>query len=112
MPYQGDGDDQMNRYVAEFESYRSITAHYPHTKSKINSIVRGEGIIQTRIPISDEIVVCNTPIEVRNGDCYPVQAGEVHQSENTGPLPMIAITVFWAAHMGSNRFIVTGAIPH
>jgi mannose-6-phosphate isomerase-like protein (cupin superfamily) len=106
------GYDQIYRYVPDLEFHRSISAHYHHAESEIYYIVRREGIIHTGILSSDEIVAGNTRVEVRNGDCYAFEEGEVQQWENTGPLPMIAITVSPAAHSGHNRFIVKGAIPY
>ena len=38
--------------------------------------------------------------------------GEVCQRENTGLLPMIAVIICLSAHIGHDRFIVKGAIPH
>jgi hypothetical protein len=38
--------------------------------------------------------------------------GEVYQRENTGLLPMIAVIICLSAHIGHDRFIVKGAIPH
>jgi len=106
------GDDLMGLYVAELEPHRSATAHYHHAGSEIYQIIDGEGKIHTGIPTSDDVVAWNTALDVRSGDCFTLQEGHVHQLENTGSLPMIAIIVCPAAHIGQDRFIVPGAIPH
>jgi len=107
------GDDPMDLYVAELEPHRCVTAHYHRTGSEIYQIVQGEGKIHTTgVPPSDEVVAWNTSVDVRSGDCFTVQEGQVHQLENTGSLPMIVIIVCPAAHIGHDRFMVKGAIPH
>lgn len=106
------GDEPMGLYVAELEPHRSVTAHYHRAGSEIYQIVQGEGKIHTGVPSSDDAVAWNTPVDVRSGDCFTVQEREVHQLENTGSSPMIAIFVCPAAHIGHDRFIVQGAIPH
>jgi len=106
------GDDLMGLYVAELGPHRSVTAHYHQDGSEIYQIVHGEGKIHTGVPMSDDVVAWNTSVWVRSGDCFTVQEGEVHQLENTGSLPMIAIIVCPAAHIGHDRFIVPEAIPH
>jgi len=106
------GDDQNGMYVAELEPHRSITAHYHRGGSEIYQIVHGEGKIHSGVPSSDGNAAWNNPVEVKSGDCFTVQEGEVHQLENTGSLPMIAIIVSPAAHIGHDRFIVKGAIPN
>lgn len=40
------------------------------------------------------------------------QAGEFHQREYTGLLPMIAVIICPSAHIGNDRIMVKGAIPH
>ena len=106
------GDDHRGLYVAELEPHRSVTAHYHRTGTEIYQIIQGEGKIHTGVPTSDDVVVWNTSVDVRSGDCFTVQEGQVHQLENTGSLPMIVIIVCPAAHIGHDRFMVKGAIPH
>jgi mannose-6-phosphate isomerase-like protein (cupin superfamily) len=106
------GDDSVGLYVAELEPHCSVTAHYHLTGHEIYQIVHGEGKIHTGVSTSDDVVAWNTSVDVRSGDCFTVHEGEVHQLENTGSLPMIAIIVCPAAHIGHDRFIVTEASPH
>ena len=106
------GDDPVGLYVAELEPHRSVTAHYHNAGSEIHQIVQGEGKIYIGVPTSDDVVVWNTALDVRSGNCFTMQEGEVHQLENTTSLPMIAIIVCPAAHIGQDRFIVPRAIPH
>jgi mannose-6-phosphate isomerase-like protein (cupin superfamily) len=106
------GDDPGGPYVAELGSHRNITAHYHPPGSVIYQIVHGEGKIDTGVRTSDDRVVWNTSLDVRSGDCFTVQEGQVHQLENTVSLPMITIIVCPAAHIGHDRFVVQGAIPH
>jgi mannose-6-phosphate isomerase-like protein (cupin superfamily) len=106
------GDDDIGLYVAELPPHRSVTAHYHRTGSEIYQIVQGVGKIHTGLPTSDNVVTWNRSVAVRIGDCFTVQEGEVHQLENTGSLPMIAIIICPAAHIGNDRFIIKEAIPH
>jgi mannose-6-phosphate isomerase-like protein (cupin superfamily) len=106
------GGDPMSLYVAELEPHRSVTAHYHQAGSEIYQIVNGEGKIHTGVPTSDDVVAWNTSVDVRRGDCFTVHEGQVHQLENTGSLPMIAIIVCPSAHIGHDRCMVKGAIPH
>jgi mannose-6-phosphate isomerase-like protein (cupin superfamily) len=106
------GDDHLGLYVAELEPHRSVTAHYHRAGREIYQIVHGVGKIHTGVPTTDDVVAWHTSVDVRSGDCFTVQEGEVHQLENTGSLPMIAIIVCPAAHIGHDRFIIRGVSPH
>lgn len=107
------GDNLMALlYAAELGPHRRVTAHYHRAGSEIFQIVHGEGKIYTGVPSSDDVVAWNTTVDVRSGDCFTVPQGEVHQLENTGSLPMIAMIACPSAHIGHDRFIVKGAIPH
>jgi mannose-6-phosphate isomerase-like protein (cupin superfamily) len=106
------GDDSVGLYVAELGPHARVTPHYHWAGSEIYQIVNGEGKLHTGVPTSDDVVAWNTSVDVRSGDCFTVQEGQVHQLENTGSLPMIAIIVCPAAHIGHDRFIVTEASPH
>ena len=106
------GDDHTGLYVAELAPHHSVTAHYHRAGSEIYQIVHGEGKLYRGVPSSDTVVTWYTPVFVNSGDCFTVQEGEVHQLENTGSSPMIVIIVCPAAHIGHDRFIVKGAIPH
>jgi mannose-6-phosphate isomerase-like protein (cupin superfamily) len=102
------GDDPVGLYVAELGPHSRVSAHYHRDGSEIYQIIHGEGILHTGIPSSGEGVSWNRPVDVRSGDCFTVQEGEVHQLENTGLLPLVATIVCPAAHLGQDRFIVTG----
>jgi mannose-6-phosphate isomerase-like protein (cupin superfamily) len=104
------GDDHMGLYVAELEPHRSVTAHYHLAGSEIYQIVHGEGKIHTGVPTTDDVVAWHTSVDVRSGDCFTVQEGEVHQLENAGSYSMIAIIICPAAHIGHDRFIIKGEI--
>ncbi|MDD1700361.1 MAG: cupin domain-containing protein [Methanoregula sp.] len=106
------GDNHMGLYVAELGPHLSVTAHYHQAGSEIYQIVHGEGKIHTGVTSSDNVVAWNRSVDVRSGDCFTVKEWEVHQLENTGCLPMIAIIICQAAHIGHDRFIVKGAIPN
>jgi len=106
------GDDRMGLYVAELEPHCCVTAHYHRAGREIYQIVHGAGKIHTGVPTTDDVVEWHTSVDVRSGDCFTVHEGEVHQLENTSSLPMIAIIVCPAAHVGHDRVIVTEASPH
>jgi mannose-6-phosphate isomerase-like protein (cupin superfamily) len=105
------GDDQTGMYVAELAPHHSVTAHYHCAGSEIYQVVHGEGNLYTGIPSSDTVVTWDIPVVVNRGDCFTVQEGQVHQLENTGSYPLIAIIICPAAHIGHDRFIVDGASP-
>jgi len=106
------GDDPVGLFVAELGPHRSVAAHFHQAGSEIYEIVHGEGKLHTGVPSPDGVVAWNRPVEVRSGDCFTVQEGQVHQLENTVSLPLIAIIVCPPAHIGHDRFIVPGAVPH
>jgi mannose-6-phosphate isomerase-like protein (cupin superfamily) len=106
------GDDPMGLYVAELGPHGSVTAHYHRAGSEIYQIVQGEGKLHTGVPAPGDAVDWNTSVDVTSGDCFTVPEGQVHQLENTGSLPMIAIIVCPAAHIGHDRCIVAGAGPY
>ncbi len=105
------GDDHVGLYVAELGPHSRVTAHYHREGNEIYQIVHGKGKLFTGVCSSDNSVRWNTPVVVSSGDCFTVQEGQVHQLENTGSLPMIAIIICPAAHIGHDRFILRGEIP-
>jgi mannose-6-phosphate isomerase-like protein (cupin superfamily) len=105
------GDDHVGLYVAELGPHSRVTAHYHREGNEIYQIVHGKGKLFTGVCSSDNSVRWNTPVVVSSGDCFTVQQGQVHQLENTGSLPMIAIIICPAAHIGHDRFILRGEIP-
>jgi mannose-6-phosphate isomerase-like protein (cupin superfamily) len=106
------GDDALSLYVAALEPHRSVPAHYHQACSGIDQIVHGEGKLHTGVPSPDDEVAWNRPVEVTSGDCFAVPEGQVHQRENTVSPDLIAIIVCPPAHIGHDRFIVPGAVPH
>ena len=103
----------MGLYVAELAPHSPCYCPLPPGRATRSTRLFTEK--ENYIPVSpstDNVVAWNTPVNVRSGDCFTVQEGQVHQLENTGSLPMIAIIVCPAAHIGHDRFIVKGAIPH
>jgi len=105
------GNDQTGLYVAELGASRSVTAHYHKNGSEIYQIIYGEGIIHTGLPSGNDTVTWNQSADLKSGDCFMVEEGQVHQLENTGSEPMIACFVCPAAHIGHDRFIVSGVVP-
>jgi mannose-6-phosphate isomerase-like protein (cupin superfamily) len=105
------GDDQTGLYVAELDPRRSVTAHYHRNGSEIYQIIRGEGTIHTGNPSSDDTVSWDRSMDLKSGDCFTVQEGQVHRLDNTGSEPMVACFVCPAAHIGHDRFIVRGVMP-
>jgi hypothetical protein len=106
------GDDHGDLYVAEPGPLSQVTAYYPRYGNKIYQIIDREGRLRTGIQVSDNGVRWNVPVVVSSGDCCTVKEGEVYQRENTDLLPMIAVIFCPSAHIGHDRFIVQGAIPH
>ena len=106
------GDDVLSLYVTALEPHRSVPARYPQAGSGIHRVVHGEGILHTSVPLPDDEVAWNRPVEVTSGDCFTVPEGPVHQRENTVSPDLIAIIVCPPAHIGHDRFIVPGAVPH
>ena len=105
------GDDNTGLYVAELETHRAVTAHYHKNGSEIYQIVRGEGTIHTGLLSGNDTVTWNRSVDLKSGDCFTINEGQVHQLENTGSEPMIACFVCPAAHIGHDRFIVRDVVP-
>ena len=105
------GDEQTGLYVAELGAHCSVTAHYHKNGSEIYQIVSGRGIIHTGLVSGNDSVTWNRSIELKSGDCFTLNEGQVHQLENTGSEPMIACFVCPAAHIGLDRFITRGSVP-
>jgi mannose-6-phosphate isomerase-like protein (cupin superfamily) len=105
-------DDALSLYVAALEPHRSVHAHYHQAGSGIDKIVHGEGKLHTSVPLPDDEVAWNRPVEVTSGDCFTGPEGLIHQRENTVSPDLIAIIVCPHAHIGHDWFIVQGAVPH
>lgn len=105
------GDDRTGLYVAELGPYCSVTAHYHRNGIEIYQIVRGEGTMHTGVFSTGNTVIWNRSVNLKGGDCFVVQEGQVHQLENTCRESIVACVVCPAAHTGNDRFIVKGAGP-
>jgi mannose-6-phosphate isomerase-like protein (cupin superfamily) len=105
-------DDALSMYVAALEPHRSVPARYHQAVSGIDQIVNGEGNLHTGVPLPDDELAWNRPVEVTSGDCFTVPEGLVHQPEDTVSPDLITIIVCPHAHIGHDRFIVPGAVPH
>lgn len=72
------GDDDFSLHAAELGPHKKVGAHYHAAGVEIYQIVEGNGTIHIGKPIDDGKTSWVSSAKVKKGDCFTIQAGEVH----------------------------------
>ena len=95
-------------FGAEIAAGTKLSAHYHREGMELYFVLSGTG----RMSLGDRSDGCEVAwrerFEVRAGDCFAVQAGEVHQLHNTGDTVMHALFGCPADHLTTDRTIIGG----
>jgi mannose-6-phosphate isomerase-like protein (cupin superfamily) len=103
------GNDDFALYAAELAPGKAVTAHYHSTGVEIYFIAEGDGIMHTGLVKDKNLVQWNKPLTVKTGDCFNVEAREVHQLQNTADKRLLVVFGCPNSHLNQDRFIVNGA---
>jgi mannose-6-phosphate isomerase-like protein (cupin superfamily) len=102
------GDESFSLFGAEIAAGTKLSAHYHREGIEIYYILGGSGRMSLGDRVDDSRVAWEEHFEVRAGDCFTVQAGQVHQLHNTGDAVMNALFGCSAAHLTTDRTIIGG----
>lgn len=95
-------------YAAELGPYKKVGAHYHVAGVEIYQIVEGNGVIHIGKPIGDGKTNWISSAKVKEGDCFTIQAGEVHQLINDQECRLIALFGCPKSHLSNDRTMVNG----
>ncbi|MBW1894389.1 MAG: hypothetical protein JRI91_11940 [Deltaproteobacteria bacterium] len=107
------GNAEFSLFAAEKGPKKKVGAHYHKSGIETYQIVEGEGIMHLGKPDSDNTVDNNTvqwtdSFNVKKGDCFTVNEGEVHQLVNTLDQKLIIVAGCSKAHVTTDRITVEG----
>ena len=102
------GNDTVAIYAAEIDGYKRVGAHYHTEGIELYQVVEGTGSIYIGLPKSDGEVDWKEPVAVVAGDCFTVNAGEVHQLVNSSSKQLIIVFVCPYSHISTDRTVVDG----
>ena len=102
------GDDAFTLFAAEIGPHKRVGAHFHGTGLEIYQIVEGRGEMHLGRPRGDGQTDWHAAADVRKGDCFTVQAGEVHQLINDHDERLIALFGCPKSHLSTDRTMVKG----
>lgn len=102
------GSDEFSLLVAEIGPKKKVGAHYHESGIETYQIVEGEGVMRLGNPGENNTVIWSDPFQVKTGDCFTVEEGEVHQLENTLDNRLIIVVGCSKSHVTTDRITVNG----
>jgi len=102
------GNDEFSLLVAEISPKKKVGAHYHESGIETYQIVEGEGVMFLGRPDKNNTVAWSGSFHVKTGDCFTVEAGEVHQLENTLDNRLIIVVGCSKSHVTTDRITVNG----
>lgn len=102
------GDDAFTLFAAEIGPRKRVGAHYHAEGLEIYQIVEGRGEMHIGKPLGDGRTAWHATANVRKGDCFTIQAGEVHQLINDHDERLVALFGCAKAHLSTDRTMVQG----
>ncbi len=102
------GDETLGLYCAKLEPFKKVGAHYHKKGVETYQIIEGAGEIHIGIPEDNGQVKWKMSVNLKKGDAFTVNAGEVHQLENKGDTELLVVFGCSASHLGEDRTLVEG----
>ena len=102
------GDDAFTLFAAEIGPHKRVGAHFHGEGLEIYQIVEGRGDMHVGKPLGDGQTEWHATARVQKGDCFTVQAGEVHQLINDHDERLIALFGCPKSHLSTDRTMVQG----
>jgi mannose-6-phosphate isomerase-like protein (cupin superfamily) len=102
------GDEAFTLFAAEIGPRKRVGAHFHAEGLEIYQIVEGRGEMHLGRPRGDGQTDWHAAANVQKGDCFTVQAGEVHQLINDHDERLIALFGCPKSHLSTDRTMVKG----
>ena len=102
------GSAEFSLFAAEIGPKKKVGAHYHKSGIETYQIIEGEGIMHLGKPDSNNTVQWTDSFNVKTGDCFTVNEGEVHQLVNTLDNKLIIVAGCSKAHVTTDRVTVEG----
>ena len=104
------GDDEFSLYGAEIAPYKRLAAHYHESGIEIYQIVEGIGTMFTgNHDCKDNVTTWNRPFNIKKGDCFIINEGEVHQLLNNSDSNLVVIFGAPKSHLSTDRIMIKGS---
>ena len=102
------GGDDFSIFGAEIAPYKKVGAHYHESGHEIYQIIEGSGVMHIGLPNAGGDVNWTKSLQVKTGDCFTVNEGEVHQLINDSADKLVAVFCCPKSHLSTDRIIVDG----
>jgi mannose-6-phosphate isomerase-like protein (cupin superfamily) len=102
------GDDAFTLFAAEIGPRKRVGAHFHAEGLEIYQIVEGRGEMHLGKTLGDGQTEWRAVANVQKGDCFTVQAGEVHQLINDHDERLVALFGCPKSHLSTDRTMVQG----
>jgi mannose-6-phosphate isomerase-like protein (cupin superfamily) len=99
------GDSEISVFAAEISPHRALNAHFHEVGIETYQILSGKGLMKVGSLKNNEVIWHNK-INVQTGDCYSINANEVHQIANESDETLLAIFSCPESHLGIDRIFV------
>lgn len=102
------GSEQFSLFGAEIAPNKVLSAHYHNAGDEMYLILEGNGIMYLGELDSSGNVAWDSPFNVREGDCFTVKEGKVHQLCNNTDQRLVAAFGCSKSHLSTDRVILKG----
>ncbi|HJO95518.1 MAG TPA: cupin domain-containing protein [Victivallales bacterium] len=102
------GSEEFSLFGAEIGPFKKVGAHYHKIGIETYQVIEGSGIMHIGIPGNDNNINWIKSSNVEKGDCFTVDAGEVHQLINNADTRLVAIFGCPKSHLSTDRIVVKG----
>jgi mannose-6-phosphate isomerase-like protein (cupin superfamily) len=99
------GGETLSIYAAEVAPRSRLNPHYHNHGIETYQVYRGAGLMKTGRPVNGKAEWTDTA-EVRQGDCFCIPEGTVHQIVNDSDKPLLMIFSCPSSHLGDDRYFV------
>jgi len=99
------GDEKISIFIAEVSPKSRLNPHYHKSGIETYQIFKGSGIMKIG-NLHESFVKWIETIHVKEGDCFTINEGEVHQLINDTDVPLQAIFSCPATHLSTDRFFI------
>ncbi len=100
------GEDAFSLFGAEIEPGIKLSAHFHREGVELYYILAGNGRMALGERLADASVLWQEVFEVRPGDCFTVQPGQVHQLHNIGDTRLQALFGCSTTHLTTDRTVL------
>lgn len=102
------GTNDFSLYCTEISANSRVGAHYHTNGTEFYQIVSGEGNIYVGTPLKSGTVHWDEPANVRKGDFFMIDEGQVHQLHNTIDEDLVVVFGCANSHITTDRVMVDG----